>query len=87
MAETSENPDVIWIEEPEMGFWEMTFLPAIVEGLKSVHESGHGAAKSRITLGSKRHIPVQVEPYLQESPHDLELAIEPLLTCACVETE
>jgi len=35
MAETSENPDVIWIEEPEMGFWEMTFLPAIVEGLKT----------------------------------------------------
>ena len=27
--------DVIWIEEPEMGFWEMTFLPAIVDGLKT----------------------------------------------------
>ena len=27
--------DVMWIEEPEMGFWEMTFLPAIVDGLKT----------------------------------------------------
>jgi NADH-quinone oxidoreductase subunit I len=35
MAETSDNQDVIWIEEPEMGFWEMTFLPAIVAGLKT----------------------------------------------------
>ncbi|HEX6961405.1 MAG TPA: NADH-quinone oxidoreductase subunit I [Lacipirellula sp.] len=35
MAETADNQDVIWIEEPEMGFWEMTFLPAIVEGLKT----------------------------------------------------
>ena len=30
------NPkDVTWIEEPEMGFWEATFLPAIVKGLKT----------------------------------------------------
>jgi NADH-quinone oxidoreductase subunit I len=35
MARTEDNPDVIWIDEPEMGFWEMTFLPAIVEGLKT----------------------------------------------------
>jgi NADH-quinone oxidoreductase subunit I len=27
--------DVIWIEEPVMGFWEMTFIPAIVDGLKT----------------------------------------------------
>ena len=30
------NPkDVTWIEEPEIGFWEATFLPAIVKGLKT----------------------------------------------------
>ena len=27
--------DITWIEEPEIGFWEATFLPAIVEGLKT----------------------------------------------------
>ncbi|MFO1094837.1 MAG: NADH-quinone oxidoreductase subunit I [Planctomycetaceae bacterium] len=27
--------DVLWVEEPAMGFWEATFLPAIVEGLKT----------------------------------------------------
>lgn len=26
---------VTWVEEPEIGFWEATFLPAIVEGLKT----------------------------------------------------
>ena len=30
------NPkDVTWIKEPELGFWEATFLPAIVKGLKT----------------------------------------------------
>jgi NADH-quinone oxidoreductase subunit I len=30
------NPkDVTWITEPEMGFWEATFLPAILKGLKT----------------------------------------------------
>jgi NADH-quinone oxidoreductase subunit I len=27
--------DVQWIEEPRIGFWEATFIPAIVEGLKT----------------------------------------------------
>ena len=27
--------DVTWVEEPEIGFWEATFLPAIVQGLKT----------------------------------------------------
>jgi NADH-quinone oxidoreductase subunit I len=27
--------DVDWAEEPEMGFWEATFVPAIIEGLKT----------------------------------------------------
>jgi NADH-quinone oxidoreductase subunit I len=26
---------VTWVEEPEIGFWEATFLPAIFEGLKT----------------------------------------------------
>ena len=30
-----QTPGVVWVEEPEMGFWEATFLPAIVEGLKT----------------------------------------------------
>ncbi|ADG69677.1 NADH-quinone oxidoreductase, chain I [Planctopirus limnophila DSM 3776] len=29
------NDDVVWMEEPEMGFWESTFLPAIFSGLKN----------------------------------------------------
>jgi NADH-quinone oxidoreductase subunit I len=27
--------DVTWVEEPEFGFWEATFLPAIMTGLKT----------------------------------------------------
>jgi NADH-quinone oxidoreductase subunit I len=27
--------DVVWVEEPEIGFWEATFLPAIIEGIKT----------------------------------------------------
>ncbi|MBA4029464.1 MAG: NADH-quinone oxidoreductase [Planctomyces sp.] len=27
--------DVVWMEEPEMGFWESTFLPAIFGGLRN----------------------------------------------------
>ena len=29
------SKDVMWIEEPEIGFWEATFLPAIAKGLKT----------------------------------------------------
>jgi NADH-quinone oxidoreductase subunit I len=29
------SKDVTWIEEPELGFWEATFLPAIMKGLKT----------------------------------------------------
>jgi NADH-quinone oxidoreductase subunit I len=29
------SKDVTWIEEPELGFWESTFLPAIAKGLKT----------------------------------------------------
>jgi NADH-quinone oxidoreductase subunit I len=30
-----KQKDVVWIEEPEMGFWEATFVPAIIEGIKT----------------------------------------------------
>ncbi|MGE3316799.1 MAG: NADH-quinone oxidoreductase subunit I [Planctomycetaceae bacterium] len=30
-----KNDDVLWVEEPEMGFWEATFLPAIAQGLRT----------------------------------------------------
>ena len=26
--------DIVWIEEPELSFWEQTFLPAVAGGLK-----------------------------------------------------
>jgi NADH-quinone oxidoreductase subunit I len=29
------HKDVVWVEEPEFGFWEATFLPAIAAGLKT----------------------------------------------------
>jgi NADH-quinone oxidoreductase subunit I len=29
------HKDVVWVEEPEFGFWEATFLPAIASGLKT----------------------------------------------------
>jgi NADH-quinone oxidoreductase subunit I len=29
------SEDVCWVEEPEMGFWEATFVPAIIQGLKT----------------------------------------------------
>jgi NADH-quinone oxidoreductase subunit I len=32
---TINSNDVTWIEEPELGFWEATFLPAIMKGLKT----------------------------------------------------
>jgi NADH-quinone oxidoreductase subunit I len=30
-----KQKDVVWVEEPEMGFWEATFVPAIIEGIKT----------------------------------------------------
>ena len=30
-----EDKDIEWVEEPEIGFWEATFLPAIAQGLRS----------------------------------------------------
>jgi NADH-quinone oxidoreductase subunit I len=30
-----KSKDVVWVEEPEIGFWEATFVPAIIEGIKT----------------------------------------------------
>lgn len=30
-----KKEDVTWVEEPTIGFWEASFLPAIVEGLRT----------------------------------------------------
>jgi NADH-quinone oxidoreductase subunit I len=30
-----EAKDVDWVEEPQIGFWDATFLPAIVQGLRT----------------------------------------------------
>jgi len=30
-----KQKDVTWVEEPEIGFWEATFVPAIIQGLKT----------------------------------------------------
>ena len=29
-----QEQDIVWIEEPELSFWEQTFLPAVAGGLK-----------------------------------------------------
>lgn len=41
------NNDVTWVEEPEIGFWEATFLPAILTGLKTT--LGHVGAHKTVT--------------------------------------
>ncbi len=33
-----DSKDVVWVEEPHIGFWEATFLPAIAEGLKTTFQ-------------------------------------------------
>lgn len=35
MTETAKKKNVRWVEEPEIGFWESTFVPAILSGLKT----------------------------------------------------
>jgi NADH-quinone oxidoreductase subunit I len=35
MTETVKKKNVRWVEEPEIGFWESTFVPAILSGLKT----------------------------------------------------
>lgn len=37
MSDTATKPKktVTWVEEPELGFWDTTFVPAILKGLKT----------------------------------------------------
>jgi NADH-quinone oxidoreductase subunit I len=42
-----ESKDVEWVEEPAMGFWEASFLPAIVEGIRTTMR--HVVAREPIT--------------------------------------
>ena len=35
MSQTPKKKNVRWVEEPEIGFWESTFVPAIMQGLKT----------------------------------------------------
>lgn len=30
-----KSEDIVWVEEPRMGFWDAMYMPAIVEGLKT----------------------------------------------------
>jgi NADH-quinone oxidoreductase subunit I len=39
--------DVTWVEEPEMGFWESTLIPAILSGLKTTFK--HVLAHKTVT--------------------------------------
>lgn len=47
--------DITWVEEPKIGFWEATFLPAIVEGL-------------RTTVGHVTNYQPVTEQYPEEKP-------------------
>jgi len=42
-----KQKDVTWIEEPEIGFWEATFVPAIIQGLKTT--IGHIGDRKTVT--------------------------------------
>lgn len=45
MAETTKK--VTWVEEPEIGFWETTFVPAILSGLKTTLK--HAVSRQTVT--------------------------------------
>ena len=49
------SKDVTWVEEPEIGFWEATFLPAILAGLKT-------------TVKHVTHYKTVTEQYPEEKP-------------------
>ena len=54
-----QEKDIVWIEEPELTFWEQTFLPAVTGGLKVAMK--HTIAQHSVT-----------EQYPEEKP-DLPL--------------
>ena len=56
------NPkDVTWIQEPELGFWEATFLPAIMKGLKTT--LGHVTDYRPVTQQYPEQRPVLPQHY------------------------
>ncbi len=42
-----KDEEVEWVEEPEIGFWEATFLPAIAQGLRTT--IGHVIRRESVT--------------------------------------
>ena len=49
------NPkDVTWIKEPELGFWEATFLPAIAKGLKTTLGPHHAVQAGDAAVSRSR---------------------------------
>ncbi len=42
-----KDKEVTWIEEPQVGFWEATFVPAIIQGLKTT--IGHIGDRKTVT--------------------------------------
>lgn len=42
-----QEQDLIWVEEPRIGFWEATFIPAIAEGLRTT--LNHLVSKRTVT--------------------------------------
>jgi NADH-quinone oxidoreductase subunit I len=56
------NPkEVTWIKEPEVGFWEATFLPAILKGLKTTF--GHVTDYRPVTQQYPEQKPVLPQHY------------------------
>lgn len=36
MTDASKDKQVVWVEEPQLGFWEALYIPAIAQGLMTV---------------------------------------------------
>jgi len=47
MSETTKKKSIRWVEEPELGFWETTFVPAVLKGLKTTLR--HVTARKTVT--------------------------------------
>jgi NADH-quinone oxidoreductase subunit I len=76
------GPDAVnWLSEPQIGFWEATFLPAIVEGLKTtirhVIEHVTGAEKGRLPPVCGVHL----EPRRAGRVKCVACHVPPLSTC------
>jgi NADH-quinone oxidoreductase subunit I len=56
-----DKDQTTWVEEPRVGLWEATFLPAIVEGLKTTIR--HAVAKTPVTQQFPEEQPQLPENY------------------------